>query len=127
VFVRLWALPQSGTELVIFAGPTVTTINEEKQIDYAMLRRKAAATVFAVVLEPWRGVPRSEDQVDRTSPGDGRREACRRDRGLRRDAHTQRRQGAGIPGQLFRRQENRREDRHQCQRRLLDDGMNGKP
>lgn len=55
VFARLWALPASAaTELVLFAGPTVTTINEEKQIDYAMLRRRAATTVFATVIEPWR-------------------------------------------------------------------------
>lgn len=54
VFVRLWSLPEDGTELLLFAGPTVTSINEEKQIDYAMLRRKASSTVFATVIEPWR-------------------------------------------------------------------------
>ena len=54
VFARLWVLPEANTELFLFAGPTVSTINEEKEIDYAMLRRKTNSTVFAAVIEPWR-------------------------------------------------------------------------
>ncbi len=54
VYARLWALPEAGTELLLFAGPAPAGLNEEKEIDYALLRRRAASTVFACVIEPWR-------------------------------------------------------------------------
>jgi len=54
VFARLWALPERGTDLLLFAGPAPAGLNEEREIDYAMLRRKTTSTVFACVIEPWR-------------------------------------------------------------------------
>ena len=53
-FARLWALPEEGTELILFAGPARPTVTEEQEIDYAMLRRKTDNTVFATFIEPWR-------------------------------------------------------------------------
>lgn len=53
-YVRLWALPAKGTEVILLAGPAVTSLCEEKEVDYTLLRRKTASTVFATVQEPWR-------------------------------------------------------------------------
>ena len=51
-FVRLWSLPATETKVALFGIPIVESVGGE--IDYVMLRRKAAATVFATVQEPWR-------------------------------------------------------------------------
>jgi len=51
-YVRLWALPEGTTTSTLFGIVMVPQVGGE--IDYAMLRRKAKATVFAAVEEPWR-------------------------------------------------------------------------
>jgi hypothetical protein len=53
-YVRVWALPEKETRAVLFAAPILPEVVQEGEIDYLMLRRKATATVFATIQEPWR-------------------------------------------------------------------------
>ena len=78
--IRVWCLPVANTTVAIFGIPMVESVGSE--IDYLMLRRQAASTVFATVQEAWRGSrPSVIRSVSRKNVTDGKRmvadhEAC---------------------------------------------------
>jgi len=51
-FVRVHAVPSGDTSVNLFSIPIIPECGTE--IDYLMLRRNAASTVFATIQEPWR-------------------------------------------------------------------------